>query len=169
MKKAYVKPVFVAEEFEGTASVAACGYSSKNKFEVWEGVQVCHSPGHKIGQGNDNAPFKDYLEYATDGTTSSWDGYTVGGMDDNKGSYVFTSGLVECDFVWNSNGGSIGVWKQDNEDGSESLVSNTGIRKQLVSLGQAGIKWLQWTFMPFFRQNNSDCAPELGNATPFSG
>ena len=177
MKKAYVKPVFLAEEFEGTASVAACGYGSSKTFEVWDGVKVCNSNGHEIGQGSGKSSFEQrYISYATDnhygngkdafqpinGTTGS---YSLTNMDPNIGSYVFTSGNFDCDFAWDSKGGYIGVWEDNNKD----LMTNNKTREDLYKDGLAGIRWLTESFMSFFRKNEPSCEPVLDTKLPFSG
>ena len=59
MKKAYVKPVFLAEEFEGTASVASCGYdadAANSALQVWHGKSLCTvgDSGHHVGKANGN-------------------------------------------------------------------------------------------------------------------
>ena len=56
MKKAYLKPVFLAEVFEGTASVATCTQDydpTKNLMQVYNGLRVCEhqNEGHEIGKG----------------------------------------------------------------------------------------------------------------------
>lgn len=170
MKKAYVKPVFLAEVFEGTASVAACERGSNEKFEVWNKVMVCDSPGHKIGSGNDSSTFKmQYLNYATDGLAQNgiWsDDYKLGKMGDNTGAYVFTSGMVVCDFLWDSKGGEISVWENTE---TKELISNTTKRSSFLESGLAGFRQLGEGFMSFFRDASAKCEPILDNGTPFSG
>lgn len=179
MKKAYVKPVFLAEEFEGTASVAACDRGSSKTFEVWDGVKVCNSNGHEIGQGSGKSSFEQsYISYATDnhyrngkdafqpinGTTGS---YSLTNMDENIGSYVFTSWNFDCDFAWDSKGGNVGVWV--NTKDNNSLITNNVNRKTLYNNDSAGILWLAQSFMNFFRKNESGCEPVLDGGSPFSG
>lgn len=182
MKKAYVKPVFLAEVFEGTANVAACERGSSETFEVWKGVSVCGTPGHAIGESSGKSSFEEnYISYATDNrytnTVKGKDGfqpindeidsYSLTNMGPNVGSYVFTSWNFDCDFAWDSKGGSVGVWVNTNDN--NSLITNNVQRETLYNNKSAGILWLAQSFMNFFRKNEPGCKPVLDGGSPFSG
>lgn len=130
MKKAYVKPVFLAEEFEGTVSVAACGYSSRNALHVWEGKNLClvGSCAHAVNR-NGNALVTQWWEYATEGmvdpdaeftnpTSENFDAY-------NDVAYLFTDSQTVCDFVWNGIGSEVGIWTSEKGDVSTSMADHT--------------------------------------------
>lgn len=172
MKKAYVKPVFMAEEYELTASVAGCEYSPSKPFEIWKGTYICASgQGHSVGQGNPtDDPVLGYWDYATAGRYQNYDtkfeghGYQMGNEGTNNGAYVFTGAETQCDFVWNSYNGDIGVWKDSNNN----LIKNETDRSNEGSW----IDRLGYTFMQFFRTANSSCSPLFqtneGSVVPFS-
>lgn len=126
MKKAYVKPVFLAEEFEGTVSVAACDYSSPtNHLAIYNGQSLCviGDSGHHVGGsgngGKTEGFVQDYWSYATNGDRSDSptkqdynDGYYT---DLNKGAFLFTGGQTVCDFVWNGGDSQVGIWTKDKD------------------------------------------------------
>ena len=163
MKKAYVKPVFLAEVFEGTASVATCTQDydpTKNLMQVYNGLRACEhtNNGHEIGKGQ--APVNNYWSYATNGSS---DNPTKAVEDLNEAAFLFTSGQQECDFVWNSYDGGIGVWY----DKQDQLQANKDDRD--VSLVESIIKTVANDFMSFFRGNGSKCTTiEIDGVTPFS-
>lgn len=164
MRKAYTKPVFLAEEYEMTTSVAACKTSSNAPHEIWKMDPCsCDAPGHDVDKTG-GAPVHDYWDYATNNNSSNYD---RGNMGDNNGSYLFTDSQLICDFVWNEKGGDIGVWK-DKE--TNSLVSNLDDR----FFGEAGtnkgsfVEYLGMKFMNFFRKNAPGCEPYVDSGNPFS-
>lgn len=164
MKKAYVKPVFVAEEFEGTASVATCtpNYNpTTTPMKVYKDLQVCEhkNNGHEIGKGSGDV--KNYWSYATNGAYTSAPKEQENDL--NKAAFLFTSGQQECDFVWNSYDGEIGVWY----DKQDQLQADMKVRD--VSLVESIIKTVANDFMSFFRGTGSGCAKiEIDGVTPFS-
>lgn len=163
MKKAYVKPVFLAEVFEGTASVATCTQDydpTKNLMQVYNGLQACEhgNKGHEIGHGS--SPVNEYWSYATNGSSTN---PTKPVDDPNSAAYLFTSGQQECDFVWNSYDGEIGVWYDNNNN----LQAN--MKDRDVSLIGSIIKTVANDFMSFFRGTGSKCTTiEIDGVTPFS-
>ena len=164
MKKAYVKPVFLAEVFEGTASVATCTQDydpTKNLMQVYNGLRVCEhqNEGHEIGKGQGDV--KKFWSYATNEFYKSGPDAPV--SDLNSAAFLLTSGQKECDFVWNSYDGGIGVWY----DKDDKLQADMNARD--VSLVSSIIKTVANDFMSFFRGNGSKCTTiEIDGVTPFS-
>ena len=115
MKKAYVKPVFLAEEFVGTTAVAGCGEGSVNKpVELEKGQYLCYKVkpngsyqgdnGHQIGKNN--APVLQYWDYA--GANKE---------DDEKTDvYLFTDSSIVCDFLWNGQGSTVKGWSTNGQE-----------------------------------------------------
>lgn len=150
MKKAYVKPVFMAEFFEVSSTVAVCPVRSATPLPVEEGDYICDSPGHAVGHAQ--APVNNYWDYATNYQTDN--------------SYIFTSGTYQCDFLWNSEGGNVGVWTQMDESGASKgtdyLVSDASQRYNTeTNVFTAVVHWFQdMNFMNFFRgANSTNCIP----------
>lgn len=123
MKKAYVKPVFFAEEFAGTSSVAACEYNAKqNALQIWEGRNLCLNGkcAHEIGKKTNEV--SNWWDYATNTegadankpSSDSLSGY-------NDGAYLFTDGQTVCDFVWNTGGSQVGIWTSAKDDSSTAI------------------------------------------------
>ena len=128
MKKAYVKPVFVADEFVIVPSIASCGvspYGDPLAFD--ENTRLCsgthngQSQGHLAGKGNLNLTYAsgmDYWKYATTDTTESLidgtkpDEGNTETLFNNGNAYLFTEHSVVCDFVWPGNNGQdvVKVW-----------------------------------------------------------
>lgn len=153
MKKAYVKPVFAAEVFESTESVAACTIGSSDPYAVWKGDFICThgNNGHKVDHTG-KAPVSDYWGYATNG--HSKDGTEISNADTNTSSMLFNSGRVECDFVWNSYSGPVGVWTEDGT--TNTVISDMNNRVVGQETGNSIIAWLG-DLMNFFRGNGSGC------------
>lgn len=133
MKKAYVKPVFLAEEFEGTVSVASCQYNvdAQTKIQVYDGLHICdvpcsHSIGGNNGQGT-KGDVQDWWNYATETKT----GNNMDGKGGPDNAYLFTSGQIECDFVWNSQGSQVGIWTQFQDQLNTAISEhNNRIKKE---------------------------------------
>ena len=143
MKKAYVKPVFLAEEFECTAAVAGCVYSSKKPAQVWEGLTFCDDNGHVIGgQNGSNGEVNQWWDYATE-TDNSTDGPKNGELGSyNDFAYLFTSGSYECDFIWNSSKSDIYVWTKTEGDLKSAISKHTERKGAFATLVS--------TFVDFF-------------------
>lgn len=163
MKKAYVKPVFMAEEYEMTASVAGCRTRSNAPHEIWKNDPCsCSAPGHEIDKTG-GAPVSDYWDYASNGHANS---YEHDKMGVNNGSFIFTDDMLQCDFVWNQPGGKVGVWT-DKETGA--LVSDFD-QRELSEESNVGsvVAWIGDNFMSFFRKNEPGCEPYVDEGVPFS-
>ena len=123
MKRAYVKPVFLAEAFEGTASVAVCDYhANNNPAQIWEGMLMCQKgdQGHAIGgQNGQKGDVQKWWDYATN-TKNATDANPKTGSY-NDGAFLFTSGSTTCDFVWNSKEDNIKVWTKNENDLSSAI------------------------------------------------
>ena len=171
MKKAYVKPVFLAEEFVAAASVAACKYNPGSAVNetlslefLWpEGVKkppvLCAKgdAGHdvyggELFDGNGQNHYKTELlgDYAY--------------KEDNTATLFDTSNRA-CDFVWmqpSGNGNEIKVWG-DGED-TPSLVANHSSRDTSKLFYWNGIQ----NFLQFFAGDAADNQNHSINYTLFS-
>lgn len=116
MRKAYVKPVFLAEAFEGTQSVASCGNGSINTpIELEKGQFICYTnnngsitgdSGHVIG--GQNGKKGSALEY--------WDAAGANKEGSEKTDvYLFTDANVVCDFLWNGQGSTVKGWSTNGQ------------------------------------------------------
>ena len=134
MKRAYVKPAFIAEAFEMTESVAICdrhiGQGGNHPFEIDFNTKICSGDqGHKISKGEITSEDSPLWQYAV--------------KEDNT-AYLFDGLNTTCDFVWlgPSNGEDrVQVWGQS----PDKLAANASDRKSLFD-------WLgnQMSFMKFF-------------------
>ena len=124
MKKAYVKPVFLAEEFVAAASYAAngCDTTRISPKYIEQGMQICRDdPGHTVG-GNKTAEIQGYYDNNTTyWQYASWSEDVRGGAGDSQhaaeNAYLFSSEFSVCDFVWNNTANEVGVWReQTNEE-----------------------------------------------------
>ena len=164
MKKAYVKPVFIADEYEMTVSVAGCKTRSNAPHEIWKlDPCSCGAPGHEIDKTG-GAPVKDYWNYASNGNESN---YSHGNMGDNNGSFIFTDDMLQCDFVWNEPGGQVGVWKDKQTNALVSDYSQRYFGEEGTNTGSL-IDWVGSNFMSFFRKNEPGCEPYVDQGVPFS-
>ena len=128
MKKAYVKPVFLAEEFVAASSYAAspCGVSERKPYELEIGDQLCPDgdSGHYVGgQHGDKGTINENWHY--DNSYTNWQYAT---KVDNKATIFMDKA---CDFFWDPDTGSDGnVYVWDNVD--EQLRNNkyTGDEKK---------------------------------------
>ena len=119
MKKAYVKPVFLAEEFVAETSYAsgACGPASVYEPLLFQKNDVLCDQCNGDKAGGQGAGINDYYTYTndegklvTDTTKTYWQ---YAGTNDAK---MFNSGLFECDFVWepkNATDTTTTVWVWD--------------------------------------------------------
>lgn len=151
MKRAYVKPVFLAEAFEGTASVASCQYHSGvagNEVLIYNGLRLCSSGNncsHKVGGNNGgklDGDIQNYWDYATNNgvtTPPTNNNYANNGVD---GAYLFTDGHTVCDFVWNGGNSQVGIWT----DSERNAISDAGSRNPMTSI----ISWISESFSAFF-------------------
>lgn len=151
MKKAYVKPVFMAEEFEGLAHVTStCGYSINDPAEVYDGVGICFKKNgcnHTVdGSGEiDTGMYSNELTY--------WEYASGAGASNEQGNdaYLFTVGNGQCDFLWNSSNDDMGVWK--TPDTYTDGAVRPGLKKgDVVS---DFVNWLGIGFSQFFFNNSS--------------
>lgn len=174
MRKAYVKPVFLAEAFEGTQSVAACRHhsgSTGGEVLIYNTLRLCsggNSCNHKVGGNKSNeleGDIQEYWSYATNGTYNapSNAGYTD---DKNNGAYLFTDGQVMCDFVWNGGNSQVGIWTEEANN-KESAIWDLGSRNLKTSF----ITWISNSFSSFFAINGNgsdEHKPGVDNAQFFS-
>lgn len=131
MKKAYVKPVFLAEKFVAEQNYAAkgCGTWAWDKAQIQPGMELCYkekkgeyeSDGHKVGNGNAviNTYSDDYNMYYWDyaGRTMNNDG-----SYNYSDCYLFNREVQECDFVWNNTNEEVYGWNSSVV--SERTVAN---------------------------------------------
>lgn len=149
MKKAYVKPVFLAEEFFMTMSIAACQYSMNNPAKIYHGVRMCSGNNHKV-TWSPNATNKGTINTKTytaaDGTVMDYWQYSQGAADEaSSDAYLFTVNNGQCDFLWDNSNEQIGVWKTpDTFDGIR------GADTMKDSEGNWLVNWLIGTFSGFF-------------------
>ena len=159
MKKAYVKPVFLAEEFVGVAHVAsACGYSISKPAEVYFGVGLCDHKGgnchtvknshggisgsyaytYKDEQGNEQQKQMSYWEYAGNSSGTK-----------NGDAFLFTVNNGQCDFLWDSTKNEMGVWN------TPDVWTNGDVRPTPdASMLGSVVKWLDQNFSIFFYGSN---------------
>lgn len=135
MKRAYVKPVFVAEKFAAASSYAssACGVSVWNALQIKDGDLLCNT--HKnhcsldFDLGKSNANNDMYTGYVsdpnaengynknTDGNFSFWDYAT----EKDQKAYLFNSTIGDCDFLWNGDSSeTIKVWNSVDKDAADT-------------------------------------------------
>lgn len=142
MKRAYVKPVFLAEEYVAASNyVAACGTMSwvpqllQFPSGKEEGTHLCENTtcAHNVGfnknqaiimkgEYDTNISYKEYAEWDTSNRpNAAEDGYSA------TNAYLFNSGHGACDFVWDHTGSDVGVWKKDEQSNwIVSLIGNFG-------------------------------------------
>ena len=103
MKKAYVKPVFLAEEFVAAASYAsgACGPASVNEPLLFKQKDVLCDQCNGDKAGGTGAGINDKYKYTDDNgklvTHDKLNYWDYAGTNDAK---MFNGGLFECDFIW---------------------------------------------------------------------
>lgn len=170
MKKAYVKPVFLAEEFSGTANVASCAYgATQSELQVWKGSSLCKvgDGGHTVGKKNYDAA--NWWEYATETaganknppTSASLNGY-------NNGAYLFTDGQYVCDFVWSDSDAQVGIWTSKAND-TTSAISSEADRKNGILNTNLFVTFIS-SFSKFFgiEPDNENHVPGIDNKAFFS-
>lgn len=169
MKKAYVKPVFLAEAFEMTTNVAGCDFSAnQNKAQIWEGIHMCadKTDGHQIGgqQGNSG-----YVNPGKKDWTGLW-GYATNGQFTNDGTsdvnnpdaaFLFAGRNAECDFIWNSKSGPIGIWTNTEVNSIDQVNDSVWISNPLERTASSFISWIG-SFAEVFFGNNAG----FGQHTP---
>lgn len=109
MKKAYVKPVFMAEEFvASTYHVSACSdrIDPNNKLGIYHGLNL---------GGNQNVDYeKGGLDDNYNATLTYWQYAGVHSADEategNTNAYLFTTRNHECDFLWDHWTDTLYVW-----------------------------------------------------------
>lgn len=157
MKKAYVKPVFLAEEFVAASSYAAngCPTTKITPKAIAQGTKICND-GHTVSQTNkamingyydetQNITYWDYASWNEEKRTGAGDS-THAATD----SYLFSTESSVCDFVWNNTANEVGVWR-------EQTNQETGKLEWAVS-------WITGAlFAPFFIGTGSD----LKNHSPY--
>lgn len=138
MKRAYVKPVFLAEAFEGTASVASCGYdadAANSALQVWEGKGLCAvgDGGHRIGKKD--AAVDQWWDYATKTEGANGKPPTSDSLKGfNDGAFLFTDSQTVCDFVWNSVDSDIGIWTSEKGNASTAIWDVTKRDNMFITL-----------------------------------
>lgn len=119
MKKAYVKPVFVAEEFVAEQNYAAkgCGTYDWDPVNIYPQLHLCYKvngdsykeDGHVIEQTGSAGIRGDYSS-----GVSYWQyaGMTVNsdGTKDYSDCYLFNKDHTTCDFVWNDTTEQVYAW-----------------------------------------------------------
>lgn len=156
MRKAYVKPVFLAEEFVGVSqSVSACAYSTTNPAEVYLGVGLCnHNDGNCHSVKNNHGDISGNYTYLDENgqtkTMSYWE--YAGNQNGKQGgdAFLFTVNNGQCDFLWDSDNDNMGVWN------TPDVWTNDNVRPtpDTSTLGSV-VNWLGKTFSQFFYGNSS--------------
>lgn len=147
MKKAYVKPVFFAEEYEMTASVANCEFNADiEKAQIWEGMQMCDgkTDGHVIGGQQNDAGFvneKNLWQYAT-GESTADDGRISETSYYNDSAYLFAGKNSECDFIWNQKDGPVGIWTTQEFNNVNQINSSNWITDVDQRKNSGFISWI---------------------------
>lgn len=123
MKKAYVKPVFLAEEFVAETSYAnqVCNVNQRGPLEIVNGDYWCKDHSKANGTGgchakvdisvgsNPNGQGAKSLglasKYNPDKSITYWDyaRYNSQQNDYSDGAYLFTDANTVCDFLWDGN------------------------------------------------------------------
>ncbi len=118
MKKAYVKPVYMAELFEVTECVATCPVTTSRPHLIVDDDYLCFGgdKGHQIDATDKNTYLSPY-----------WDSYA--NADDSAN--LFTSSSFECDFLWNDWGTNVFGWSTDGT--ADGLVSSVDDRKNTAT------------------------------------
>ena len=150
MKKAYVKPVYMADEFEMTACVASCGKGSINSpIEINDGERLCVGPGndHKIKA---NSVFG-WNDAKSDGTEV----------------YLFTNSNIECDFLWYGEGSYVQAWSTDKDD-KNSIVWTQEDRKSLTAETNYSFSEILMSFFCGNQADNDNHRPGYGGYEFFS-
>ena len=157
-KRVYEKPVFIAQTYVTASSIASnCDLhmgDPKTPLELTKGMNICGGDkGHVLGGHGQGAPVNNYWGYATTDNT--------GDSLADKTAYLFDSGNVKCDFVWN--GSTVSGWT--TEQGGNTLQSDVSGRR---------VGWL-WSFgygyVDFFggpRPQNDNHRPAYGESNFFS-
>lgn len=145
MKKAYVKPVFMAEEFEAESSyaVGSCEVSTRSPFVIWEGMQITEKEQHEININVGGSTVgQDWYYNSTNGTNHTNWSYAF--EDDNQAT-LFVNKV--CDFCWdphNGATGSVSVWNGlTHEDRTEQYTIKDDQSWQFVKFftGNEGSKY----------------------------
>lgn len=159
MKKAYVKPVFLAEEFVAASSyvASACGVSNAKSLEIKDGDLLCNT--HNNHCSLDFSLEGSYVNTTKyDGSvidTTSQTGYSLN--NDNGFSYwdyakqddqkacLFNSTIGDCDFLWSGNSNDT-IWVWNSVDKGSADTSNGFIK---------GVKDTFKSLTGFFNGNES--------------
>lgn len=137
MKKAYVKPVFLAEEFVSKTSFAVtpCDTGINGALKLEYGKNICdHCQGDKIGgNGKPSNNGGAFVNDPYDGYDSYWKYATSVNMQGKNGAYLFNTSVSDyqdCDFIWNGtsygdNTSLVYVWDAQDTQRTDknSLVS----------------------------------------------
>lgn len=160
MKKAYVKPVFLAEEFVAETSYAnsACGISSGAAYKLYindnNPQHLCihdgckgHSLQSKSYVNNHTNTF--ITDITNDQKTETMTYWNYATKSDGEAT-LFSFGAVDCDFMWKTNGqDQVSAWKYVDNDTRASMVKSTTNIFELIftNIGQS--------FSQFFLANSS--------------
>lgn len=148
MKKAYVKPVFLADSFVMTANVAACKTGVDRALKLYTGLDVCAGCNGDTIKTNKGYVGQTYADFE-DGSKTYWQ--YAGGTDNptTSDAYLFnTSSLdyAKCDFLWTPT---------SSQDMSSTIwVWNDESRTQDAETGKWNIRDTFRTFAQFFCGNN---------------
>ncbi len=135
MKKAYVKPVLVAEPYEMTETVAWCPESQYKTINVYDGAYLCILQNcHDVDVDDKKAGINGNYTY-TDAenktqTMTYWQyagGTSDGAASTNKDVFLFSTGNYACDFLWSDPKEQIYVWNSPSMDArTENNWKSTG-------------------------------------------
>lgn len=161
MKKAYVKPVFLAEEFVAAASVATCPYKPNSAVNqaldlteyMSNNTKICtntsNGDGHTI-MGSGVLRDESIKAYAKGSVTG--DSATISNSNGDGFFSLFDTANIVCDFVWlkpSSGEDKVQVWGNDNQ-----LVADHSQRSTLMDWIVKGKNWSKG-FMWFFAGCNA--------------
>ena len=159
MKKAYVKPVFFAEEFVASEHVAGiCKLSVTSQLPIYEGVQIDKHSVSYSETPNDNVNVSGWMNSHYNSEMTYWEYAGVGSKQEaqegKSDAYLFTATNGVCDFLWNHQTDEMGVW------GSPDTFVGNDVRPESE---MSVIKWLDVTISKFFygNQGNDDPTYEL--------
>ena len=168
MKKAYVKPVFLAEEFVAETSYAnsACGISSGKAFTLYiddnNPQHLCtHSPckGHDMTSSSVVYTGENSFIVDSEKNTDTMTYWNYATKSDNEAT-LFSFGAVDCDFMWKTNGqDQVSAWKYVDNDTRASLIKSTNNIFDLIITGLG-------SFSQFFHGNHGNGSSGNGQHEP---
>lgn len=141
MKKAYVKPVFLAEEYELTQSVAVCDLSGSAPLNINLNTVLCQGGdnGHEFNTSSE--AYKGiYGKDANKADVTYWQYAGDHGTTDHA---LFADDELNCDYVWDNYEDNVGVWRPGEKEG-------------VTNLGGYFVDWLGIKFSQFFHKNGGN-------------